>query len=190
VFAACAQGSGQVKAKRASRGIGMPVSAKRMAVLREHIRAESEHDMKSLIERMTSDCFKDVVGAPQPFVGPEQTAERYRKHWEGFPDFTVRVRRVLCADDSCIVTENEWHGTHLGTFLGWPATGKPVKMRAIVVWHFKGDELWGETIFFDNGSLLKQIGAKIEIPPPSGSMKPASFSLDNMALIGHGTKFE
>jgi hypothetical protein len=63
-------------------------------------------------------------------------------------------------------------------------------MRAIVVWHFKGDELWGETIFFDNGSLLKQIGARIDIPPPSGSMKPASFALDNTALIGHGSKFE
>jgi steroid delta-isomerase-like uncharacterized protein len=168
----------------------MRVSAKRMAVLREHVRAESEHDMKSLLDGMTSDCFNDVVGVPQPFVGPEQTAERYRKHWEGFPDFTVRVRRVLCADESCVVTENEWRGTHLGTFLGWPPTGKPVKMRAVVVWHFKGDELWGETIFFDNGSLLKQIGARIDIPPPSGEMKPASFTLDDTALIGHGSKFE
>jgi hypothetical protein len=34
--------------------------------------------------------------------------------------------------------------------------------------HFKGDDLWGETIFFDNASILKQIGAEIDIPPPSG----------------------
>jgi hypothetical protein len=90
----------------------MLVSEKRMAVLREHIRAESEHDMDALLGGMTPDCFNDVVGVPKPFVGPEQTAERYRKHWEGFPDFTVRVRRVLCADGSCVVTENEWRGTH------------------------------------------------------------------------------
>jgi hypothetical protein len=32
------------------------------------------------------------------------------------------------------------------------------------VWHFKGDELWGETVFFDNASLLKQIGASIDVP--------------------------
>jgi hypothetical protein len=91
----------------------MKIPAKRMAVLREHIRAESEHDMDALIAGMTFDCFNDVVGVPKPFVGPEQTAERYRKHWEGFPDFTVRVRRVLCADENCVVTENEWRGTHL-----------------------------------------------------------------------------
>ena len=119
----------------------MPISAKRMAILREHVRAESEHDIDALIGGMTSDCFNDVVGALEPFVGPLQTAERYRKHWEGFPDFTVRIRRILCADEWCVVTENEWRGTHLGTFLGWPATGKPVRMRAIVVWHFRGDAL-------------------------------------------------
>jgi steroid delta-isomerase-like uncharacterized protein len=168
----------------------MKISAKRLEVLREHVRAESEHDMDALLAGMTSDCFNDVVGVPKPFVGPEQTAERYRKHWEGFPDFTVRVRRVLSADDSTVVTENEWRGTHLGTFLGWSATGKPVRMRAIVVWHFKGDQLWGETVFFDNASLLKQIGASIEIPPPSGTMKPATFTLDDKPLIGHGSKFE
>ena len=111
----------------------MKISAKRMAVLREHIRAESQHDIEALLAGMASDCFNDVVGVTKPFVGPEQTAERYRKHWEGFPDFTVRVRRVLCANENCVVTENEWRGTHLGTFLGWPATGKPVRMRAIVV---------------------------------------------------------
>lgn len=88
------------------------------------------------------------------------------------------------------MTENEWRGTHLGPFLGWPATGKPVRMRAIVVWHFKGDDLWGETVFFDNASLLQQIGAAIDIPPPAGAMKPASFTLEDTPLIGHGRKFE
>ncbi len=167
----------------------MQISAKRMAGLREHIRAESEHDMDTLIAGMTQDCFNDVAGVDKPFVGPEQSAERYRKHWEGFPDFTVRVRRILCVDECSVVTENEWRGTHLGTFLGWPATGKPVRMRALVVWHFKGDELWGETVFFDNASLLKQIGATINIPSPSGSMKPAEFNLDHPPLIGHGKEF-
>ena len=164
----------------------MKISEKRMAVLREHIKAESEHDMEALLAGMTPDCFNDVVGVPKPFVGSEQTAERYRKHWEGFPDFTVRVRRILSADESCVVTENEWRGTHLGTFLGWPATGKPVRMRAIVVWHFKGDDLWGETIFFDNASLLQQIGASIGIPRPTGKMKPASFKLDDPLWLAMG----
>ena len=52
----------------------------------------------------------------------------------------------------------------------------------------KGDALWGETIFFDNAALLKQIDAQIEIPPPTGAMKPAAFTLDDTALLGHGIR--
>jgi len=49
---------------------------------------------------------------------------------------------------------------------------------------------WGETIFFDNASLLKQIGAQIEIPLPTGAKKPAAFILDDTSLLGHGEAFE
>jgi hypothetical protein len=63
-------------------------------------------------------------------------------------------------------------------------------MRAIVVWHFKGDALWGETIFFDNASLLRQIGAQIDIPLPTGAKRPAAFILDDTPLLGHGDAFE
>ena len=139
----------------------MRIPKKRLAVLREHINAESSHDMKALLEGMTSDCFNDVVCVSKPFVGPKRVAERYRKHWAGFPDFKVRVKRFLAADEKSIVTENEWRGTHLGKFLGLEPTGRRVRVRALVVWHFRGNKLRGETVFFDMGSIQKQLGVKV-----------------------------
>jgi len=139
----------------------MRIPKRRLAVLREHINAESSHDMKALLEGMTSDCFNDVVCVSKPFVGPKRVAERYRKHWAGFPDFKVRVKRFLAADEKSIVTENEWRGTHLGKFLGLEPTGKRVRVRALVVWHFKGNKLRGETVFFDMGSIQKQLCVKV-----------------------------
>jgi steroid delta-isomerase-like uncharacterized protein len=138
----------------------------RMAVLRDHIRAESAHDMAGVLHGFTGKCFNDIACMPKPFVGPKKVAERYRKHWEGFPDFKVRVRRLLAVGDTCIVTENEWTGTHLGRFLGLRPTGKRVRVRALVVWHFKLDKLLGETVFFDMGSIQKQIGARVTTPRP------------------------
>src|SRR6516165_2058673 len=146
------------------KGEDMTLRSQRLAEIREHIKAESSHDMKALLAGMTSDCFNDVAAVPKPFRGPKRVAERYRKHWAGFPDFKVRVKRLLAVGESTIVTENEWSGTHLGKFLGYPPTGKYVRVRALVVWHFKGKRLWGETVFFDMGSLLKRIGARISIP--------------------------
>jgi steroid delta-isomerase-like uncharacterized protein len=139
----------------------MRIPKKRLAVLREHIKAESTHNMEELLAGMTADCFNDVCCVPKPFVGPKRVAERYRNHWAGFPDFKVRVKRFLAADDKSIVTENEWSGTHRGAFLGLQPSGKHVRVRALVVWHFRGNKLWGETVFFDLGSIQKQIGAKV-----------------------------
>jgi steroid delta-isomerase-like uncharacterized protein len=135
-----------------------------MATLREHIQAESAHDMDGVLHGFTGKCFNDIACVPKPFVGRKKVAERYRKHWEGFPDFKVRVRRLLAVDDNCIVTENEWSGTHLGPFMGLKPTAKRVRVRALVVWHFKGDKLLGETVFFDMGSIQRQIGARVTTP--------------------------
>jgi len=149
----------------------MRIPKERLAALREHIKAESTHNMEELLAGMTSDCFNDVCVVPKPFVGPKKVAERYRKHWEGFPDFKVRVKRFLAADDKTVVTENEWRGTHLGEYLGLRPTGKSVRVRALVVWHFRGSKLWGETVFFDLGSIQKQIGAKVKTPARRRSRK-------------------
>ena len=45
----------------------MQISAKRMAALREHIRAESEHDMDTLIAGMTQ-CYQRRELGPKSTV--------------------------------------------------------------------------------------------------------------------------
>ena len=73
-----------------------------------------------------------------------------------------------------------------GVAANWKASAN----ARVVVWHFKGDALWAETIFFDNASLLEQIGAQIEIPSATGAMEPAAFTLVDPPLLGHGKAFE
>jgi steroid delta-isomerase-like uncharacterized protein len=142
----------------------MTKRAKMLQTLREHIVAESTHDMDAVLDGMTSTCFNDIACIPKPFVGPKEVARRYREHWAGFPDFKVRVRRILAVTDRCIVTENEWSGTHRGPFLGFAPTGRKVKVRTAVVWHFRRGKIQGESVFFDLGTVLKQIGAKVSVP--------------------------
>jgi steroid delta-isomerase-like uncharacterized protein len=139
------------------------IRAKRLAVLEDHLKAESAHDMEGVLEGFTADCFNDIAGFPKRFVGPKRVAERYRLLWQAFPDFNVRIHRFLSADKDCIVTENRWTGTHRGPFFGIPPTGRRVRIRSLVAWHFRGDKLWGETVFFDVGSIVKQLGAEIAI---------------------------
>ena len=144
------------------------ISPERQALLDDHLKAESEHDLDHLMEGFTADCFNDVACFPDRFDGPTRVAERYTAHWKAFPDFTVRIRRIPSADEDCIVTENEWTGTYEGTFQGIPPTGRKVKVRAIVAWHFQGERLQGETVFFDTGSIARQLGAEFRLTNVDG----------------------
>ncbi len=145
------------------------IPPERLAVLEDHLEAESSHDMDRVLDGFTDDCFNDIAGFPERFVGPEKVAERYRLLWEAFPDFNVKIHRYLSADEDCIVTENQWTGTHRGSFFGIPPTDKRVRIRSLVAWHFRDDKIWGETVFFDVGSIVTQLGAEIIIPGEHGT---------------------
>jgi steroid delta-isomerase-like uncharacterized protein len=130
----------------------------RRKVIREHIRQESTQDLEGLLAGMTKDCICAVNISPKPFVGPKAVADRYLQQWRGFPDFTVRVKRIVAEGQNYVVTENEWRGTHRGPFFGIPATGKKAKVNACVLWEFRGSRLRSETVYYDLAGVLSQLG--------------------------------
>ena len=134
------------------------VKRARRKVIREHIIQESTHDIEGLLAGMTKDCSCAVNISPRVFRGPKAVAERYRLHWRGFPDFKVRVRRIVAEGTDFVVTENEWRGTHLGPFFGFAPTGRRAKIRTCVLWEFRGRRLRAETIYYDMATVLEQIG--------------------------------
>ena len=149
----------------------------RRKVIREHIRQESTQDLKGLLAGMTRDCVCAVNISPRPFVGPKAVADRYLQQWRGFPDFKVRVRRIVVEGPNYVVTENEWRGTHRGPFFGIPATGKRARVRACVLWEFRGRRLRAETVYYDLATVLTQIGVinlkKLGAAPPRRALPRA-----------------
>ena len=130
----------------------------RRKVIREHIRQESTQDLEGLLAGMTKDCVCAVNISPKPFVGPKAVADRYLQQWRGFPDFKVRVRRIVAEGETFVVTENEWRGTHRGPFFGIAPTGKRAKVRACVLWEFRGSRLHAESVYYDLATVLSQLG--------------------------------
>ena len=85
-------------------------------------------------------------------------AERYRKHWEGFPDFAMTVDRVVADDGSAVV---QWHatGTFTGSdFLGIRATGRSVDLRGVDVLEVADGLVQHNTIYYDGATFARQIG--------------------------------
>lgn len=142
---------------------------RQLAMIREHIAQESRQDMSGLLAGMTKDCVTYVACTPRPYVGKTGVARRYRSQWTGFPDFRVRIRRVISLGDRFAVTENEWRGTHKGVFMGVKPTGKRVRVPTVVIWEFKRNKLRGEYIYYDLASVFRQMGV-VRIGPRSNQL--------------------
>ncbi|HEX5288028.1 MAG TPA: ester cyclase [Streptosporangiaceae bacterium] len=75
-----------------------------------------------------------------------------------FPDLRVQIDDLIEAGDK-VVTRNSVTGTHLGSYLGRPPTGRPVAYSEIFIFRFAGGriaEIWGVV---DVLAQLKQLGA-------------------------------
>ena len=81
------------------------------------------------------------------------------------PDLEIEVQRRHVTEDT-IVVEVIIRGTHLGAWRGLPATGRRVDFPLCGVYTFDSeDRLAGEKIYYDRGTVLRQLGVFHE--PPS-----------------------
>lgn len=87
-------------------------------------------------------------------------ADHYRQWWRCF-DVTVRreTHQSACwVSADLFISEATWRGTHVGDFLGIPATGKAIVQPFVVVVSFRDQLMAGERFYYDLASLVRQLG--------------------------------
>ena len=94
--------------------------------------------------------------------------EANRRFWAGFfaalPDLTATMEDLVVSGDR-VVGRLVYRGTHLGEFMGIPASGRPVEMRSIDIWRVADGmfvEHWDE---LNTLQLLQQMGALPQLAP-------------------------
>ena len=79
-----------------------------------------------------------------------------------FPDMHWKIEEQIAEGDK-VLTRFEWTGSHRGTFLGVPATGRPVKVWGMVIDRIEGGKIKDTRILMDTLGLMMQLGV---LPPP------------------------
>jgi len=130
----------------------------REAVVQAHMEAESNHDIPATL-RTFAEANYDVVPLGAPTNGAPAVEELLQSLFEAFPDFRANTLSIHHGDDIVFV-DTLMSGTHEGTWAGVPGTGHRMEVRCGCVFHFDGDRLTKETVFFDHATLLAQIGVQ------------------------------
>lgn len=115
------------------------------------------HDAGATAAFFAEDAELRDVAVARPAVGPAQIAAIYARHFAAIPDAHVRVERLVAEGDTVAV---EWtsSGTHQGTLMGIPATGKHVSFKGVSVLKYRAGVAIADIRVWDLAGLLRQIG--------------------------------
>ena len=134
------------------------------AVFDLHIKREFEdHDVDATMQTMTKEPYVHHVPVMTGGVGYDGVYNFYKNHFIGkMPDDTKIVRISRTVDKEQVVDElilSFTHDREIDFMLpGIPATGKYVEIACVVVMNFKDGKISHEHIYWDQASLLVQIG--------------------------------
>ena len=129
-----------------------------LAIVDEHIRLENAHDLESVLNTFGDTARYEDEAWEEHYEGASGVRSFYTQLMSALPDLVIDVKKMHVTDEA-IVVEVMIRGTHLGAWRGLPATGRQVEVPLCGIYTFDGDDrLAGEKIYYDRGTVLRQLG--------------------------------
>ncbi|HYF46206.1 MAG TPA: ester cyclase [Acidimicrobiales bacterium] len=128
---------------------------KREETVRTHMEAENALDLEAALATFARPRY-ELIGTHRVYDGADEVRRYFRESRNAFPDQRNELIAMYHADDA-VVTEFWLMGTHLGEFDGFPPTGKAFRCRMAAFFLFEGADLVCERIYFDAGTIARQL---------------------------------
>ena len=129
---------------------------KREEIVVEHMESENRHEFDVTLETFDHPRY-ELIGTGDVFDGPDEVAAYFEETRTAFPDQRNELIAMHHSDDAVLV-EAMLYGTHGGNFRGLPATGRKFEMQFCAIFVFEEDRLVCERVYFDVGTVLRQLG--------------------------------
>jgi steroid delta-isomerase-like uncharacterized protein len=130
----------------------------RMAVVEQHVGYENAHDLDGVLGTFGNTAHYDDEAWGEHYKGADGVRRFYEQLMKAMPDLKIEIQHRHVTEDA-IVLEVMIRGTHLGPWRGLPATGRRVDLPLCGVYTFDSDDrLSGEKIYYDRGTVLRQLG--------------------------------
>ena len=109
-----------------------------------------------LADEIVAEDFVELDPLPGQRQGREGLKEVIAMLRTAFPDIHWAVQERV-GEGEKVVSRFTWTGTHRGTFLGIPATGKSVNVKGVVIDRVVGGMMTDSRILMDTMGLMQQL---------------------------------
>jgi steroid delta-isomerase-like uncharacterized protein len=141
---------------------------RREAIVREHMESENRHDFDTTIATFDHPRY-ELVATGDVFDGEHEVRAYFAESRTAYPDQRNEVIALHHADDAVIV-EFDLRGTHLGRLRALPPTGRSFRCRMTAYFLFEGDRLLCERVYFDQLTIMRQLGLAHESTSIAGRL--------------------
>jgi carboxymethylenebutenolidase len=166
------------------------------AVFDQHIKHEFEdHDVDATMETMIKEPYVHHIPVMTGGVGYADVYDFYKNHFIAKMPADIKVVRISrTADKDQVVDEiilSFTHDREIDFLLpGIPSSGKYVELPCVVVMNFRDGKISHEHIYWDQASLLVQVGLLDQklLPVTGREQAKRLFELSQQAAHINGTK--
>ena len=154
--------------------IDAELRAAREALVREHMESENRHDFDTTMGTFHHPRY-ELIATGDVYDGPEEVERYFEESRRAFPDQRNELLALHHADDAVLV-EAVIRGTHKGPLRNLPPTGKEYELPILAMFMFDGDKLMCERVYFDQMTVLRQLGI---------ARDPLSLTGRLQTVVGH-----
>jgi steroid delta-isomerase-like uncharacterized protein len=133
------------------------VRTTREDIVRLHMTAENEHRYADAIGTFAHPRY-EIIATDRVFDGRAEVEEYFRETRTAFPDQRNELIALHHADDA-VIAEFWLLGTHRGPLGGLAPTGRAFRTQMTAIFVFEGAKIVCERVYFDTGSILRQLTA-------------------------------
>jgi steroid delta-isomerase-like uncharacterized protein len=144
------------------------VRERREALVREHMESENHYDFDTTIATFGHPRY-ELVATGDVYDGEAEVRAYFAESRTAFPDQRNELIALHHANEAVIV-EFDVLGTHLGRLRALPPTGRPFRCRSTAFFLFEGDELVCERVYFDQLTVMRQLGLAHETTSLAGRL--------------------
>jgi predicted ester cyclase len=126
-----------------------------------------EESNKAVVRRYIEEVInQNKIELVDELFAPEMR-EQVRSYLPGadgpFPDAREEIRDIVAEGNTVMVRWN-FQGTHTGTYLDIPATGREIEMIGFAVYYLENGQIVDDLMVMSNYGALKQMGVTF-MPP-------------------------
>jgi steroid delta-isomerase-like uncharacterized protein len=129
---------------------------KREELVREHMDSENRHEFDATLDTFGHPRY-ELIATGEVYDGLEEVQGYYDDTRRAFPDQRNELLALHHAADAVLV-EAVVRGTHKGPLRSLPPTGREFELPILAIFVFEGEELVCERVYFDQTTVLRQLG--------------------------------